>query len=213
LTIRILIADDHGLIRAGLRALLAAVPGFLVVGEAQDGLSVLQQAVELQPDIVLMDIHMPGISGIEATRRLREIAPEVRVLALTVHEDETMLREMIRAGAYGYFIKRAVESDLIEAIRRVAEGSIYVHPSLTGALIRDLSPILSKEDLHSEKELTPREKEVLILLARGHTNREIAVKMNLSPRTIEGHRATLVSKLGINSRVELMDYVEKHHLK
>lgn len=212
MSIRILIADDHGLIRAGLRAILESIPDFTVVGEAEDGLSVLQQTAELQPNIVLMDIHMPGISGIEATRRLREIAPSTRILALTVHEDEGMLREMIRAGAHGYIIKRAVESDLIQAIKFVSQGYIYVHPSLTGALVKDLSPHSNKDANDKERELTPREKEVLLLLARGHTNREIAQIMNLSPRTVEGHRSSLVSKLGFSSRVELMNYVEKHNL-
>ena len=210
--IKILIADDHGLIRAGLRALLDDVPEFTVVGEAEDGLVVLRQVVELQPDIVLMDIHMPGISGIEATHRLKDIAPEARVLALTVHEDEGMLREMIRAGAYGYIIKRAVESELIQAIQIVSQGYMYVHPSLTSSLVKGLSPHASQDSTVTE-ELTPREKDVLLLLARGHTNRQIAEKLNLSPRTIEGHRSSLVSKLGISSRVELMNYVESHIIK
>lgn len=209
---KILIADDHGLIRAGLRALLTGVADFTVVGEAEDGFSVLEQTARLQPDIVLMDINMPGLNGIEATRRLREIAPAVRVLALTVHEDDVMLREIIRAGAYGYLIKRSVESDLIQAVRLVSQGSIYIHPSMTGALVKDFSPHTPHADVNLNVELTPREKEVLLLLARGHTNREIAERMHLSPRTIEGHRASLVSKLGFSSRVELMNYVEEHHL-
>jgi two-component system response regulator NreC len=210
--IRILIADDHGLIRAGLRSLLEDVPEFSVVGEAEDGLTVLAKTAELQPDIVLMDINMPGLSGIEATRRLGEISPTARVLALTVHEDEGMLREMIRAGAYGYIIKRAVESDLIQAVRVVAQGYIYVHPSLTSALVKDFSPH-TEPDPASKAELTPREKDVLLLLARGHTNRQIAQKLNLSPRTVEGHRSSLVSKLGFSSRVELMNYVEEQGIK
>jgi len=211
-SIKILIADDHGLVRAGLRALLDNNPKFTVVGEAEDGLIVLRQTAELQPDIVLMDIHMPGLSGIEATRRLRDIAPATRVLALTVHEDEGMLREVLRAGAYGYIIKRAVESELIQAILVVSQGYIYVHPSMTGSLVKGLSPHINQDELDNE-ELTPREKDVLLLLARGYTNRQIAERLNLSPRTIEGHRSGLVSKLGISSRVELMDYVEKHDMQ
>lgn len=212
MTIRILIADDHGLIRAGLRALLEDVPDFSVVGEARDGLAVLEQTAKFKPDVVLMDINMPGLSGIEATRRLAEISPETRVLALTVHEEEGMLREMLRAGAYGYIIKRAVETDLIHAIQVVNSGYIYVHPSMTGALVKDLSPHADSKPVSSES-LTPREKDVLLLLAQGNTNRQIAQKLNLSPRTIEGHRASLVGKLGISSRVELMKYVEEHGLK
>jgi DNA-binding NarL/FixJ family response regulator len=212
MTIRILIADDHGLIRAGLRALLEDVPEFSVVGEARDGLAVLEQTARLNPDVVLMDINMPGISGIEATRRLAEISPETRVLALTVHEEEGMLREMLRAGAYGYILKRAVETDLINAIQVVSSGYIYVYPSMTSALVKDLSPHADTKPISSET-LTPREKDVLLLLAQGNTNRQIAQKLNLSPRTIEGHRSSLVSKLGISSRVELMKYVEEHELK
>ena len=212
MSIRILIADDHGLIRAGLRALLEDVPDFSVVGEARDGLAVLEQTAKLTPDVVLMDINMPGISGIEATRRLAEISPATRVLALTVHEEESMLREMLRAGAYGYILKRAVETDLIHAIQIVSEGYIYVYPSMTSALVKDLSPHADANPISSES-LTAREKDVLLLLAQGNTNRQIAQKLNLSPRTIEGHRSSLVSKLGISSRVELMKYVEQHGLK
>ena len=210
--IRILIADDHGLIRAGLHALLDDNPEFSVVGEAEDGLVVLRKAAELPPDIVLMDIHMPGISGIEATRRIKDISPKTRVLALTVHEDEGMLREMIRAGAYGYIIKRALESEIVHAIQVISQGYMYVYPSLTRSLMRGLSPH-TNQDSPGTEELTPREKDVLLLLARGYTNRQIAEILNLSPRTIEGHRSSLVDKLGISSRVELMDYVEKHGLK
>ncbi len=209
--IKILIADDHGLIRAGLRALLTSIPDMNVVGEAADGSSLLNLVKEIKPDIVLMDISMPGLSGIEATRRLREFAPKTRVVALTVHEDEGMLREMIRAGAHGYIIKRAVESELIQAIRAVSQGYIYVYPSLTGALVQDLSP-----HTHSNKPaheaLTTRETDVLLLLARGYTNRQIAKELNLSQRTIEGYRSSLVNKLGMKSRVELMNYVEEQRL-
>lgn len=211
MSIRILIADDHSLIRSGLRALLEGEPDFQVVGEAGDGHAALRLAAELQPDIVLMDISMPGLSGIEATRRLGEISPKTRVLALTVHEDEGMLREMIRAGAFGYIIKRAVESDIIHAIHAVAQGHMYVYPALTSALLKDLSPHVASDQV-SQEALTPREINVLRLLARGYTNRQIAQELNLSQRTIEGHRSSLVSKLGFSSRVELMNYAEEHGL-
>ncbi len=209
--IRILIADDHGLIRTGLRAVLQGVPDFEVVGEAEDGYSLLKLIAEFKPDIVLMDISMPGLSGIEATRQVREISPLTRVLALTVHEDEEMVREMIRAGAHGYIIKRAIEADLIQAIRVVMQGYIYIYPTLTRALVQDLSPHgRSIETIHEA--LTQRETDVLLLLARGYTNRQIAQELHLSPRTIEGYRSNLVSKLGTKSRVEMMNYVEEHDL-
>jgi DNA-binding NarL/FixJ family response regulator len=208
MTIRILIADDHGLIRAGLRALLEDVPDMEVVGEAGDGLAVLRLAAELQPDIVLMDISMPGLNGIEATRRLGEISPQARVLALTVHEEEGMLREMIRAGAYGYIIKRAVESELINAIHVIAQGNMYIDPTMTKALLKDLSPHAAPEHPATET-LTHREMDVLRLLAHGYTNRQIADELNISTRTVEGHRSNLVSKLGFSGRVELMNYAEE----
>jgi two-component system response regulator NreC len=209
--IRILIADDHSLIRAGLRALLESIPDLEIVGEAEDGITLLSQVAEFKPDIVLMDISMPGLSGVEATCRVREISPATRILALTVHEDESIVRKMIQAGAHGYLIKRASDSDLLQAIRVVVQGYIYVHPALTGALLQDLFPHSRPPKLNHES-LTPREMDVLLLLARGYTNRQIAQELNLSPRTIEGHRSNLLSKLGIKSRVELMNYVQEHGL-
>jgi two-component system response regulator NreC len=191
--------------------MLQNIPDLTVVGEAENGIVLLSLVSELNPDIVLMDISMPGLSGIEATRQLRKIAPHTRVLALTVHEDEGMLREMIRAGAHGYIIKRAIESELIQAIRIVAQGYIYVYPSLTGALLQDLSPH-SRPAKPSHEMLTLRETDVLLLLVRGYTNRQIAEELNLSQRTIEGHRSSLVSKLGMKSRVELMNYAEEQGL-
>lgn len=205
---RILIADDHGLIRAGLRALLEDVPDMQVVGEAADGHTVLRLTAELQPDIVLMDISMPGMNGIEATRKLQEISPQTRVLALTVYEDEGMLREMIRAGAFGYIIKRAIDSELLNAIHVVSQGHMYVDPALTRALFKDLSPHAAPSQATTEA-LTPREMDVLRLLARGYTNRQIAQELNISPRTVEGHRSSLISKLGFSGRVELMNYAEE----
>jgi len=211
MAISILIADDHGLIRTGLKALLQEVPELSVAGEAENGHTALSRIAELKPDIVLMDISLPGLSGIEVTRQVRGISPSTRVLMLTVHEDEGMLRESIRAGAHGYILKRAADAELIQAIRVISQGHMYIYPSLTSALVKDLSPHASAVEPAIEA-LTSREKEVLLLLARGYTNREIATEMNLSTRTIEGHRSSLVNKLGISSRVELMNYVEEHGL-
>jgi two-component system response regulator NreC len=208
--IRILIADDHGVIRAGLRALLSGFPELEVVGEAVDGHEALRKSMELEPNIVIMDLSMPEMTGVEATRQLSQIAPKIRVLILTVHEDEELLKEVIRAGAAGYIIKRAVEDELIHAIRVVARGDMYVHPSMTRALFSASAPTA----LHaSEVEtLTAREIEVLCLLAQGHTNRQIAERLGISPRTAEGHRANLSGKLGLHSRVELVEYAQQHGL-
>jgi two-component system response regulator NreC len=209
MAINILIVDDHGLFRAGLRALLENRSEYCVIGEAADGEEAFRLAGELQPDLVLMDISMPGMSGLEATRRMKEVCPNTRILALTVHEDDSMLREMVRAGASGYIIKRAVESDLINAIQVVSQGYVYVFPAMTRALFKDLSPMDAASQVEQET-LTPREIDVLKLLARGHTNRQIAQELCISPRTVEGHRSSLVSKLGLRSRVDLINFAEKH---
>jgi two-component system response regulator NreC len=211
MAINILIADDHSLIRAGLRALLQAVSDLNVIGEAENGYTALSRIAELRPDIVLMDISLPGLSGIEVTRQVRGMSPGTRVLMLTVHEDEGMLRESIRAGAHGYILKQAADAELIQAIHVVSQGHMYIYPTLTSALVKDLSPHKASPEPAIEA-LTQREKDVLLLLARGYTNRQIAAEMNLSVRTIEGHRASVVNKLGISSRVELMNYVEEHGL-
>lgn len=211
MAINILIADDHSLIRAGLRALLQPVNELNVVGEAENGYNALSRIAELKPDIVLMDISLPGLSGIEVTRQVRGISPGTRVLMLTVHEDEGMLRESIRAGAHGYILKQAADAELIQAVRVVSQGHMYIYPTLTSALVKDISPHKAATQPAIEA-LTGREKDVLLMLARGYTNRQIATEMNLSVRTIEGHRASLVDKLGISSRVELMNYVEEHGL-
>jgi len=207
--IRILIADDHGVIRAGLRALLEDVPDITVVGEASDGVESLAKAVELKPDILLMDLSMPNMGGIEATRQLSQSEPKVRVLILTVHEDESLLKEVIRVGAAGYIIKRAAQEDLIHAIRVVSRGDLYIHPAMTRALFNDAAVPPKVSEIET---LTLREIEVLQLLAKGYTNRQIAEHLNLSPRTVEGHRANVSGKLGLHSRVELVEYAEKHGL-
>ena len=207
--IRILIADDHGVIRAGLRALLEDVPDITVVGEASDGGEALVKAVELKPDILLMDLSMPNMGGIEATRQLSQSEPKVRVLILTVHEDESLLKEVIRVGAAGYIIKRAAQEDLIHAIRVVSRGDLYIHPAMTRALFNDAAVPPKVSEIET---LTLREIEVLQLLAKGYTNRQIAEHLNLSPRTVEGHRANVSGKLGLHSRVELVEYAEKHGL-
>ncbi len=209
--IQILIADDHGVLRAGLRTLLNAEPNLEVVGEASDGDTVLRLANELRPDIVLLDISMPGPGGIEVTRQLKESLPELRVLILTAHEDESMLREAVQAGAAGYIIKRAVESELINAILSVSRGDLYVHPAMTRALLKETSLFPSVPE-PSVESLTPREIEVLRLIAKGYTNGQIAKELSLSVRTVESHRANLMGKLELRSRVELVRYAMEHGL-
>lgn len=211
MTIRILLADDHGIVRAGLRNLLNAESDFEVVGEAGDGVQTLQLAAQLHPDLVLLDVNMPNMGGIETLYQIMERFPEIHVLMLTVHEDESLLRKALRAGASGYVIKRAAESDLTAAIRTVRQGDIYIHQAMTRALLKDLvppQPAMSR----NENTLTHREVEVLRLIVRGYTNNQIAQKLGISTRTVEGHRANITDKLDLHSRVELMEYAERHGL-
>jgi two-component system response regulator NreC len=210
MSIRILIADDHDVVRAGLRALLNAEPDLEVVGEAANGHEILRLASELHPDIVLLDISMPAPDGIEVTRRLKETLPDVRVLILTVHQDPALLREIIRVGAMGYITKNAAESELIDAIQAVQSSELYIHPEMVHALVEDNPTPTSYRA--PEKLLTPREIEVLGLIAQGYTNREIAEKLSISVRTVESHRAKLTSKLEVHSRVGLVRYARKHGL-
>jgi DNA-binding NarL/FixJ family response regulator len=209
--IRILIADDHALVRSGLRALLRAEPDLEVVGEAGDGAETVRLAAELSPDLVLLDVSMPGESGIATARRLKEAHPELAVLFLTMHEEEALLQEALDAGAAGYVIKRAEAPELFQAIHAASRGDVYVHPAMTRALLHQ--PVSAQRRRGSpEPELTPRELDVLRLLVRGNTNRQVADQLGLSTRTVETHRANLQGKLGLASRVELLEYAEEHDL-
>ncbi len=213
MAIRILIADDHSVIRAGLRTILSAQPDLEIVGEAADGNEALRLAKELQPDVVVTDISMPGPigGGIAVARRLHETLPAIRVLILTVHEDESLLREAIQAGAAGYIVKRAAETELVNAIQAACRGDLYVHPSMTRALFKEPAVPAASKPAPTEL-LTLREIDVLRLLAKGYTNRQIADVLCLSMRTVEGHRANLMSKLNLHSRVELTSFAEEHGL-
>ena len=206
---RILIADDHGVLRGGLRNLLSPESDLDVVGEAEDGAQAVQLARQLRPDLILMDISMPNLGGIEALKQLGEVLPDTKVLMLTVHEDESLLRKAIQAGASGYVVKRAAESELINAIRTVIKGDIYIHPAMTRALLKGFAPARVTKNL-SAHTLTQRELEVLRLIARGYTNVQIAERLSISARTVEGHRANLMSKLDLHSRMELVEYAEQH---
>lgn len=209
--IRILIADDHVLVRSGVRALLAADPDLEVVGEAGSGEETLRLAASLEPDLVLLDVTMPETSGIVTARRLKEAHPDLVVLFLTMHEDEDLLHEALSTGAAGYVIKRAEPAELLQAIRAAMGGDIYVHPAMTRGLLRQPAATQRRRGTPATA-LTRRETEVLRLLARGNTNRQIAGILGLSPRTVESHRANLMGKLGLESRVELVDYAEEHDL-
>ncbi len=213
MAIRIIVADDHGVLRAGLRALLNAEPDLLVVGEAADGFEALNLTRQLNPDILLLDIVMPGPDGgsIEVVRRLKQTQPEVRVLFLTLHEDVGLMREALQAGAAGYTIKRTVDTELISAIRTVYEGKYYVHPEMTQALLKDMVPTSTVSDTPTTS-LTRRELDVLNLIVKGYTNRRIAQELTLSLGTVNSHRANIMSKLNLHNRVELVRYASEHDL-
>lgn len=211
MSIRILIADDHRLLRAGLKSLLNSETGLEVVGEATCGSEVIELAQTLNPDIVLLDISMPDTDALATTRKLLEVSPISKVLMLTMHEDTALMQEYLRVGASGYIIKRAAETELIDAIFAVTRGIIYVHPSLMHAML-DLKPKSESALLAETEPLTLREIEILRFIVQGHTNREIASTLNISIRTVESHRSNLMEKLNLHSRVDLVRYASKFGL-
>lgn len=204
--LRIFIADDHAIVREGLRSLVDAQPGMRVVGEAGDGQGAFQGIVELCPDVAVMDISMPGWSGPEATGRLRETCPEVVVIALTVHEDESYLRGLLEAGARGYVLKRSATADLIHAIRTVAAGGTYIDPALVDRLVAAYIETRPDPRPPSRTDLTDREAEVVRLIALGHSNKEIAARLEISVKTVESHKARALERLGLHSRADLVQY-------
>jgi two-component system response regulator NreC len=214
MTIRVLIVDDHTIVRTGLRALINGEAGMELIGEATGGEEALKLTRELSPDILVLDLSLPDMDGIQVTRQLKLERPEVRVLILTVHEDEALLREAMRAGASGYIIKHAAESELIAAIHAVKIGDMYVHPRMVRALFTEAEPPKAPSETNASpmEILTPREIEVLRLIVQGYTNRQIADVLALSVRTVEGHRGNLTEKLGMHSRVALARYAREHGL-
>jgi DNA-binding NarL/FixJ family response regulator len=204
--LRILLADDHNIVRSGLRALIDAQADMEVVGEAADGQAVCQQAVELHPDVVVMDVTMPGTGGAEATARIARDQPTTRVLALTVHEDRGYLQQLLQAGASGYLLKRAAADDLIHAIRTLARGGTYLDPSLAGLVLGGLRGRSTQGGTLPTDSLSDREEEVLRLIARGFTNREIAAQLDLSIKTVETHKARAMEKLGLESRAGIVGH-------
>jgi two-component system response regulator NreC len=205
--IRILLCDDHTILRTGLKMLLGGAGDLDVVGEAQDGEQAVALADSLTPDVVLMDITMPKMDGIKATAEIKKRHPEVKVLMLTMHENDEYLFRTIQAGGSGYVLKKAADDEVIDAIRHVAGGGAFLRPAVMTRLVQDyLERVESGEESDSYGKWTEREREILRLIAGGHTNTQIAAMLIISVRTVESHRAHIMEKLGIQNRAELVKY-------
>lgn len=213
MAIGVLLADDHAVVRAGLRRLLEETEDLRVVGEAPDGLEAVRQTEQLAPQVVLMDISMPGLNGLDAAREIKSRCPAAAVVFLTMHENEEYFLEALRCGAEGYVPKSAPATEVIEAIRCAARGEVYLHPSVTRFLLRNFlngAPQTDPTDLYHS--LTQREREVLTLVAQGLTTQEIADLLFLSPNTVHRHRTSLMQKLGLHNRLELLRYCMRRGL-
>jgi len=206
--IKILLADDHTIVRQGLKLILSAHSDLQVVGEAANGREAIELAAKLKPDIVLMDVAMPELNGIEATRRMVEANGRLRVLVLSMHKEAVYVREILRAGARGYILKDAIDTELLNAVRSVARGDGYISPAISGALLNDYRQTVTDPiDL-----LSSREREVLQLIAEGKTNKEVATRLNLSVYTVDSHRGKIMEKLNLHSTGELVRFAMKHGL-
>lgn len=205
-TLRIFLADDHVVMRDGLKSLVNAQPDMNVVGEADNGRTALIQASELQPDVIIMDVSMPDLNGIQVTERLKQVCQKIMVLVLTAHDDSGYLRQLLEVGASGYVLKKAAAEELIKAIRVVAAGGVYLDPSMAGKVV---GGYLGKRGLRNNSlgnEISERESEVLRLVAWGYTNKEVAGYLGISVKTVETHKANLMQKLDLKSRVEMVHY-------
>ena len=206
--IRILLADDHAMVRKGFRMILEAQADMSIVGEAGNGREAVEQAGILHPDVIVMDVAMPELNGIEATRRLAATSPRSRVLALSMHKDSVYVREILRAGARGYLLKDSIDSDLVSAVRAVAKGDGYLSPAVSDAVLTDYRRhVTDPLDL-----LSSREREVLQMIAEGKTNKEVAATLNLSVYTIDAHRGKILEKLNLHSTGELVRFAVRNGL-
>ena len=205
--IRVLLADDHAIVREGVKRILTAEPDFEVVGEAEDGQQAVELVRKLKPDVAVLDISMPGLNGIEATKQIKSAFPNTHTLALTMHEDDSFVFQLLKAGASGYVLKRAAVSDLVQAIRAAKRGEAFLYPSVAKAVVADyLKRVEAGEGRETYDGLTDREKEILTLVAEGATNQDIAQKLYISVKTVQTHRAHIMEKLNLHDRTMLVRY-------
>ena len=210
---RVLIADDHGIVRTGLRLQLEQNPEFEVVGEASDGREAVRMAEELVPDIVIMDIAMPSLNGIQATSQIGKKNPQIGVIILSMHSDETYIMRTLAAGAKGYLLKENAEVDLFRAVQMVAQGKPFFSPAIANTLLEDYMRQMQQKGLQDSYDLlTEREKEILQLLAEGRSNKEVATLLNLSTNTVETHRTRIMQKLNLHSAAEIVLYAVRKRI-
>ncbi|MDF2630136.1 MAG: two-component response regulator [Symbiobacteriaceae bacterium] len=214
MAIRVLICDDHIMVRQGVRMVLQSEPDIELVGEAGRGEEAVALAVQLKPEVVIMDLSLPDMSGIEATKQIKAALPNTRVIALTMHEEEPYVMEVLRAGAEAYIVKRSAAADLVNAMRQVMAGQAVLDPVVTKAVVTGYvsRPTPPTPDKETDSVLTPREREILILVAEGFTNAEIAKKLYISEKTVQTHRSNILDKLNIHDRTELVRYAIRHGL-
>jgi two-component system response regulator NreC len=207
--IQIFLADDHAVLRTGLKMFINSQPDMDCVGEAGDGASTLALARKLRPDVLLLDLSMPGLGGLEALPEIRRQIPGTRVLVLTMHTEEDYLHQALSQGAAGYVLKQAVDQELLSAIRAAMRGEVYIHPAMTRALLDQMISLAQQPDARLEASLSDREREVLLWVARGYTNQEISDQLALSVKTVETYRSRATSKLGLKSRAALVRYAQQ----
>jgi two-component system response regulator NreC len=202
----VLLADDHATVRHGLKLLIDSQPDMKVVAEASDGAVAIQRALELKPDVVVMDISMPGMNGLLATRKLKELQPRSAIVTLTRHGDDAYLQELLRAGVSGYVLKQSASAELLQAIRAAASGGQYLDSTLTARVTAGFLSREGKRSAGSGAPLSEREAEVLKLIASGYSNKEIAARLTLSVKTVEAHKANAMRKLDLNGRIDIVKY-------
>lgn len=211
---RLFLADDHPVVRSGLRALMESEPDMTIVGEAADGFATVEGALQLRPDVVIMDVSMPKLGGAEATERIRKECPETKVLALTAHEERSYVQLLLAAGASGYVLKRSAAEDLVRAVHAVAAGGVYLDPAMAAQVVSNGRRPGAASNVLARAELSEREAEVMRLIARGHAMKEIATMLELSTRTLETYKARAMEKLDLKSRADIVRYaLERGWLK